>query len=53
MLSDGTQAASFIPILYETIQSAGLNTSINCCDGEGWTDQVTYTEQMNVAGVLG
>jgi hypothetical protein len=49
MLSDGTQAASFIPILYDTIQSAGLSTGIACCDAEGWNDQVTYTEQIIAA----
>lgn len=50
MLSDGTQAASFIPILYNTIQSAGLSTGITCCDAEGWDDQVTYTSQIISAG---
>jgi hypothetical protein len=49
MLSDGTQAASFIPILYDTIQSAGLSTGIACCDAEGWNDQVTYTAQIIAA----
>lgn len=50
MLSDGTQAASFIPILYSTIEEAGLSTGIVCCDAEGWGDQVTYTEQIIEAG---
>jgi hypothetical protein len=50
MLSDGTQAASFIPILYSTIKNAGLSTGIACCDAEGWNDQVTYTQQLSSAG---
>lgn len=50
MLSDGTQAASFIPILYNTIKSAGLSTGITCCDAEGWNDQVTWTAQLISAG---
>jgi hypothetical protein len=44
MLSDGTQAASFIPILYDTIHRAGLSTGVTCCDSEGWDDQVTWTQ---------
>lgn len=50
MLSEGTQAASFIPILHSTIQKAGLSTGIVCCDAEGWNDQVTYTQQIIEAG---
>lgn len=50
MLSDGTQAASFIPILYDTIRGAGLETGVTCCDAEGWNDQVTYTQQIIDAG---
>src|SRR5271168_3636703 len=50
MLSNGTQAASFIPILYEAIKSAGLSTGITCCDAEGWDDQVAFTQQIVDAG---
>ncbi|KAF7713389.1 Endo-1,4-beta-xylanase [Penicillium ucsense] len=46
MLSDGTEAASFIPILHDTIQKAGLSTGITCCDAEGWNDQVKFTQQL-------
>jgi hypothetical protein len=35
MLSNGDQAASFIPFLYDAIQSANLTTGITCCDAEG------------------
>jgi len=49
MLSDGTKAASFITVLHSTLQSAGLSTGINCCDAEGWNDQVTYTAQIIAA----
>lgn len=51
MLSDGTKAASFITVLHATIAAAGLSTQINCCDAEGWNDQVTYTSQLIAAGV--
>lgn len=50
MSSDGTEAASFIPILHQAIQNAGLSTGITCCDAEGWNDQVTFTQQLISAG---
>lgn len=50
MLSDGTLAASFIPILHKTIESAGLSTGITCCDAEGWDSQVNWTKQLSDAG---
>jgi glucuronoarabinoxylan endo-1,4-beta-xylanase len=37
MLSDGEQAASFIPILARTLRADHLRTQIVCCDGVGWT----------------
>jgi O-glycosyl hydrolase len=37
MLSDGAQAASFIPILGRTLRADHLSTKIVCCDGVGWT----------------
>ena len=52
MQSSGTQAADFIKVLYPTLQSAGLSSvGINCCDAEGWNDQVTMTAQLISAGV--
>ncbi|KAF8311269.1 glycoside hydrolase [Clavulina sp. PMI_390] len=51
MLSDGTQAASFISVLAPTVKSAGLDLAITCCDAEGWNDQVTFTAQLIAAGV--
>jgi glucosylceramidase len=36
MLSDGAQAASFIPVLHQTLRAKHLSTRIVCCDGEGW-----------------
>jgi glucuronoarabinoxylan endo-1,4-beta-xylanase len=36
MLSDGGQAASFIPVLARTLHAWRLRTNIVCCDGEGW-----------------
>jgi hypothetical protein len=39
MLSNGQQAADFIPILFDTIQAAKLTTEIACCDNDGWEAQ--------------
>ncbi|KAH8674279.1 glycoside hydrolase superfamily [Xylariales sp. PMI_506] len=39
MLSNGTQAADFIRVLAKTIEAAGLDLGITCCDGIGWDDQ--------------
>ncbi|KAK4251050.1 hypothetical protein C7999DRAFT_37937 [Corynascus novoguineensis] len=33
---DAAEAVDFIPILNETIQAAGLNTKVTCCDAVGW-----------------
>lgn len=51
MLSDGNMAASFIPILYNTIKAAGLNVGIACCDATGWPTQKTMTGQLVAAGM--
>ncbi|KAH6912275.1 xylanase [Coprinopsis sp. MPI-PUGE-AT-0042] len=51
MQSDGTQAASFIPILYRTLQDANLTSvGITCCDSIGWPGQRTMTSQLISAG---
>lgn len=51
MQSDGTQAASFIPILYRTLQDASLTSvGITCCDSIGWPGQRTMTSQLISAG---
>lgn len=50
LITSGTQAASFIPTLYNTIKSAGLSTGIACCDPFGWSDAVTWTAQLASAG---
>lgn len=50
--SNATEAVSFIPILYDTLQSGGFsNVSITCCDAEGWDDQITYTAGLISGGV--
>lgn len=51
MLSDGNQAASFIPTLYNTIKAAGLSVGIACCDAEGWNSQKTMTGQLVAQGM--
>jgi hypothetical protein len=51
MLSSGQQAASFIPILYDTLQANNLSVALTCCDNEGWPDTVTTTSQLVSAGM--
>ncbi|KAJ3510437.1 hypothetical protein NLJ89_g4676 [Agrocybe chaxingu] len=52
MQSDGNQAASFIPTLYNTLRSAGItNISLTCCDAIGWPGQRTMTGQLVSAGM--
>ncbi|KAL7793763.1 glycoside hydrolase superfamily [Trichoderma ceciliae] len=48
--SNAQEAISFIPILYNTVKAAGLNTKITCCDAVGWTTQSTYTTNLVNAG---
>ncbi|RXW18290.1 hypothetical protein EST38_g7574 [Candolleomyces aberdarensis] len=52
MQSDGNQAASFIPTLYNTLQAANFtNVSIACCDSIGWGGTRTFTNQLVSAGM--
>jgi O-glycosyl hydrolase len=52
MQSDGTNAASFIPTLFNTLKAAGLSSvGITCCDAEGWNSQKTMTAQLVSAGM--
>jgi glucuronoarabinoxylan endo-1,4-beta-xylanase len=44
MLSDGPQAADFIPFLHRALTADHLHTNIVCCDGEGW---VTGGQRIN------
>lgn len=48
--SDGQDAIDFIPVLYDTVEDAGLNVSIACCDALGWNTQSTYTTEFVDAG---
>lgn len=51
-ISDNAQEAiDFIPILYNTVQSAGLDTNLTCCDAVGWTKQSSYTTYLVNSGV--
>ncbi|KAE9972188.1 hypothetical protein EG328_005153 [Venturia inaequalis] len=36
MLSTGEQAADFLKVFHPVLKASGLNTTIACCDGEGW-----------------
>jgi O-glycosyl hydrolase len=47
---DAKEAIDFAPILYKTVQAAGLKTKITCCDAVGWTKQSTYTTALVKAG---
>ncbi|KAG8912802.1 hypothetical protein FRC01_004889 [Tulasnella sp. 417] len=52
MQSDAPQAASFIPILYNTLNSNGLSSvKITCCDATGWPNQKTLTSGLVSAGM--
>ncbi|KAK2778046.1 hypothetical protein FQN53_001960 [Emmonsiellopsis sp. PD_33] len=47
MQSDGNQAASFIPILHDSLSTAGLtNVSITCCDAMGWPSAREITARL-------
>ncbi|KAH9207310.1 cellulosome enzyme [Leptodontidium sp. 2 PMI_412] len=48
------EAISFIPTLYNTLQSNGLSSvQIACCDAVGWGNQQTYTTALVNAGSTG
>jgi hypothetical protein len=52
MQSNGQEAASFIPILYNTLKSNGLsNVAVTCCDATGWPNQKTITAALVSAGM--
>ncbi|KAF9035923.1 glycoside hydrolase superfamily [Panaeolus papilionaceus] len=51
MQSDGPQAASFIPTLYNTVKAAGLNVALTCCDATGWPNQRTMTNSLVSSGI--
>ncbi|KAM0809850.1 putative Glycoside hydrolase family 5 protein [Seiridium cardinale] len=50
--TNGQEAIDFIPILYDTLQDAGVNVAIACCDALGWNTQSTYTTAFVSAGVI-
>ncbi|PGH21637.1 hypothetical protein AJ80_03070 [Polytolypa hystricis UAMH7299] len=52
MQSDGNQAASFIPILHQTLAENDLShVQITCCDAMGWSSQGTMTGQLVQQGM--
>ncbi|RYP39590.1 hypothetical protein DL767_002138 [Monosporascus sp. MG133] len=52
MQSGANEAASFIPILYDTLGKQGFgNVSIACCDAMGWNSQRTMTQGLISQGV--
>ncbi|KAF3935406.1 hypothetical protein ABW20_dc0103194 [Dactylellina cionopaga] len=48
--SNAQEAIQFLPILYNTVQSAGLSLKLTCCDAVGWPTQRTYTTALVNAG---
>lgn len=47
MQSGANEAASFIPILYDTLEEAGLgNVSIACCDASESIIRYPYHEEI-------
>ncbi|KAI0378763.1 glycoside hydrolase family 30 protein [Hypomontagnella monticulosa] len=52
MQSGANEAASFIPILHDTLEKNGLgNVSIACCDAMGWNSQRSITQGLVSAGM--
>ncbi|KAI0846208.1 glycoside hydrolase family 30 protein [Daldinia vernicosa] len=52
MQSGANEAASFIPILHDTLEANGLgNVSITCCDAMGWNSQRSITQGLVSAGM--
>ncbi|KAF3918192.1 hypothetical protein ABW20_dc0105372 [Dactylellina cionopaga] len=44
--TNAQEAISFIPTLYNTVKSSGLNVKLTCCDAVGWSTQRTYTTAL-------
>ncbi|KAI2627116.1 glycoside hydrolase family 5 protein [Xylaria nigripes] len=51
MSPNAQEAISFIPILRDTVDNAGVNVALTCCDAVGWDMQSTYTTALVNAGV--
>ncbi|KFX96632.1 hypothetical protein V490_03227, partial [Pseudogymnoascus sp. VKM F-3557] len=51
MLSDGNNAASFIPTLSAAVKAAGLSVKLTCCDAMGWESQKGMTSQLVAQGM--
>lgn len=49
--SNAQEAISFIPTLAKTVQAAGLDTVIACCDPVGWPTAKMYTPNLVNAGM--
>ncbi|KAF2666740.1 glycoside hydrolase family GH30 [Microthyrium microscopicum] len=50
--TNAQEAISFIPILYDTVKAAGLDTKLTCCDAMGWGVQRTYTSNLVSSGAV-
>lgn len=46
MQSNGIEAASFIPVLADTIAANNLSLKLTCCDAMGWPAQRTMTADL-------
>ena len=44
--SNAAEAINFIPILSQTVKSAGLNVVLACCDAVGWKTTATYVTNL-------
>ncbi|KAI1074370.1 glycoside hydrolase family 30 protein [Whalleya microplaca] len=52
MQSGANEAASFIPILHDTLDKNGLlNVSLACCDAMGWNTQKSITQGLVSQGM--
>jgi glucuronoarabinoxylan endo-1,4-beta-xylanase len=46
MVMNPTQTADFVAVLGPTLQAAGVNPQIVCCDGEGWDTAQSYANGL-------
>lgn len=51
--TDAHEAIEFLPILYNTVKSAGLSTKVVCCDFLGWNNAATYATKLVNGGATG
>ncbi|KAL2751990.1 glycoside hydrolase family 30 protein [Sodiomyces alcalophilus JCM 7366] len=51
MRSNAEQVADFLPILHKTLEDAGLDVGISCCEQTGWQATQQMVSQIQALGV--